>query len=254
MNHSTPKPRHLHSTAALLLTTLAASHGALAASVSYSSAINPGAVVDSASRSAVFFDYFHDLDDVTLQSFDSNLGTLNSATVTFSNIHLFYQATAQFVDETWFANTAGEQLLYGLQLEGLLNYSSTIFSTPFSDAYHSCSDSSWSSSDAVCITTISARTINLPVDYEQTFSDTQSLTAFIDTPSVRLGLRQSGTLLTQQIDDPNDNDFVKYRFGELTSGANVSITYDYTPSIIPVPAAAWLFGSALLGLVARKRA
>ncbi|MFV8816199.1 VPLPA-CTERM sorting domain-containing protein [Haliea sp. E17] len=41
----------------------------------------------------------------------------------------------------------------------------------------------------------------------------------------------------------------------LSSGANAVINYAVTPSAVPLPAAAWLFGSGLLGLagVARRR-
>jgi len=45
-------------------------------------------------------------------------------------------------------------------------------------------------------------------------------------------------------------------YGKISAGVSggVSITYDYTPvSAVPVPAAVWLFGSGLLGLVGIAR-
>lgn len=80
----------------------------------------------------------------------------------------------------------------------------------------------------------------------------------INLPPLTLNTPIDMGLTSNSVVDGNGVMTAAYVFGSGTSGANLDVTYNVTGtpvSSVPVPAAAWLFGSALVGLcgVGRKR-
>ena len=76
--------------------------------------------------------------------------------------------------------------------------------------------------------------------------------SYIGLGNVDIIVNQSANLLTDETD--GDNGYVNTRNGQVSTHGNVSVTYSFTPVVVPVPTAVWLFGSTLglMGVMRRK--
>ena len=190
-----------------------------------------------------------------VEMFDESLGTLESVTLEFT---LAFSGTLsvnglEVIDEsqphsiTFFEPYAtfavgfpfGSGVGYGLHQGG------------YSDIYEgSCTGEA---GEPIC-----SDNIKFNYDIETSTSETQSnLDYYIGTGNRNLFLTFFATEVMFGGEEGSliDNvDVGNYEVnGFLDTTATLDVTYEYSPSVVPVPAAAWLFGSALIGLAGIKR-
>ena len=152
-------------------------------------------------------------------------------------------ASANFRDTTLFSTVGGLQRLQNMSLGITMpNYS---FNRPVFTRTSTCSDTSGLFSSSSCNTSLGFSTNSL----SNASASLGSLSTYIGLGSVNIGVSQNASLFTNETD--GDNGFVNNRSGLVRTAGTVRVTYDYT--VVPVPAAAWLFGSGLIGLIGVAR-
>lgn len=191
-------------------------------------------------------------DEIWLPQFDASKGTLTDVILNITDISQTRDGHAVFRDGDVFSTTAG-----------FISYNATVLSSgllfglpgtstirAFASPSDSCSATSlaWA---AVCTAEID-ETIQVP-SYQRSSSDQAVLDSLTGTGDNYAKLWQSGYFYAEETD--NDNGTIFERSSNVTTQGKLQLTYLYTPSPVPIPAAAWLFGSALFGLatVARKK-
>ncbi len=199
--------------------------------------INSGANVDNRT------DFLSDSSNRPISQFDPSLGILTGINIDFFGMSLSSRASANFRDDTLFSTVGGLQRLQSMSLGITMpNYS---FSRFASTRTSTCSDTGGLFSGSSCNTNLSSRTNGL----FSASTSLGSLSAYIGPGFVNIGVRQNATLFTNETD--GDNGYVNFRSGQVRTAGSVRVTYDY--SVVPVPAAAWLFGSGLIGLIGVAR-
>jgi len=206
----------------------------------FENSINSGTKVDNQ------FDSLNAFRNESISQFDPSLGILTGINIDFFVMSLTSIASANFRDNTIFSTVGGFQRLQSMSLDITMpNYS---FNRSASTRTSMCSDTGGVFSSSSCNTSI-AFTNNGLLDASTSFGP---LSAYIGSGFVNIGVNQNATLFTNETD--GDNGYVNTRFGQVRTVGSVRVTYDY--SVVPVPAAAWLFCSGLIGLigVARRKA
>lgn len=203
----------------------------------------------SANTTSAVSDYFSGSTQLLFDQFDASLGTLNSVTVTYNGLRIYTRAEADFRDDDWANETAGYQSIYG-GMGGSISGAGFSFSRSSSTRTDTCADGWYATSGAACGTDIYG-SYYYPAGTSSTTSSASLLTAFTGNGVMVANFNLGGRLYTNETD--GDDGYITYRYGYVYGDGSMTIAYDYTP--VPVPAAAWLFGSALFGLatVGRKR-
>lgn len=230
----------------LLLASCQLAHAATVSTSSYfsmSDSVSTGANVGAATDNLGASDY------VLLNGFDSALGTLNSVTLEYYSVSNSSRAYADFRDDDWLQETSGLTRLQGMQLSS--SFLGTTYYRSRNNRSATCSDSGGVTTVASCRANISSSTVYW-TDQSTLITSGGVLASLTDVANVSVGIHQSGSLYSVETD--GDDGYITNRYGLLSSSGYIKLTYDYTA--VPVPAAAWMFGSALLGLVSvgRKRA
>ncbi len=188
-----------------------------------------------------------DLDGIP--QFDSLLGTLNKATFIFSG-NFSYSLSNDFSSDPFFNTVIDEttsnsmsmnsQLGIGLA-QGLSSHISSVASPVFS-----CSAGAF---EGACVTNVEDIT---PTLFSLERSDGSyrfdELTGSGVLSHLRLELFASND--DAGVVNNIENDIV---FIDLLFDGEVSVEYDFTPATVPVPAAVWLFGSGLVGLIGMRK-
>ncbi len=186
-----------------------------------------------------------------INQFDATLGTLTQINITIRG-ELGFSANAGYRDNNSFSDTGGEQITQNLGWS---------FSDPFQSSFPTalslptrrnvCSDTS-SFDDASCQTQIQLSTSDKDILFIQGYGVSENiLETAVGTGTVSLLINQAGSLRTTEFE--GEDGFVDYRSASYRSDGTVVVEYLYDVAAVPVPAAAWLFGSALIGLAGIKR-
>lgn len=224
---------------------VAGSQFAQAASVSTLASFSMSDSLTYSNNTSSAYDSLGASDYVTLARFDSSLGTLNAVTLEYFNVYQTSGASASFKDDDWLSETSG---LVRLQNMGITS-SFLGFNYTRSRANRSatCSDTGGAFSGAVCSASLGSSGIYLG-SASYTITNASTLALLTGSGTIGTTLYQNGNLYTDETD--GDDGYVNSRYGSLSTSGYLRLTYNYTaPAVVPVPAAAWLMGSALLGLV-----
>lgn len=227
-----------------------ASNLANAAVVSYSASFNISDSVSSGANSQnPFSDSLNNSQILSLPKFNTSLGALNSVTVEYLSVAQRSEASASFKDGDAFHEVAGLQNLSSMRVTSdLFNLG---YSRNFSNRSDTCTDGPNAFTSAACNTSINGFT-SFTGNSTTVLTAASYLAAATGTGSLLPTIRQFGTMFVNETD--GDDGYIDNRFGFLRSTGTVRITYDYTePSAVPVPAAAWLFSSALIAIAGVKR-
>jgi len=222
-----------------------------AETISFTDSFNLSDSVNSgANTTGSFTDSLNRTQGISLSRFDPNLGVLNSYTVEFYGVQQYSIGNANFRDDDWANETKGLQRIQSMQVS--INMAGANYSRTRSTRSSTCSDTGPLTGGASCSTSISGSTISFSGQQTSIFSPV-SLANVTGLGTINSTVFQYGSMYTTETD--GDDGYVNSRYGLLRTTGNVRITYEYTA--VPVPAAAWLFGTALVGMVTlakRKRA
>lgn len=233
---------------ALIATTLCYATAAQALSVSFSDSFSIARSVNSsANTTGSFTDNLNGTDYISLSRFDASLGTLDYFTLSFSDMEQYSTANANFKDDDWLNETAGYQRLQNLSLTtNVLGYT---YYDDRTNRISTCSDTGGVTSGASCNTSLSGSTSYFHNQSTNVYNP-GALATVTGPGSFTSTVYQYGGLYTTETD--GDDGYVNSRYGYISSSGTVEITYHYS-AYVPVPAAAWLFGSSLLALVGVRR-
>lgn len=217
-------------------------------------------VADSVSSSANYTssvsDTFDDISQIYFDQFDTSLGTLNSVSISYTAPRVYTSASANFRDDDWANETAGYQSVWGSvsgSISGLGGY--TMYKS-YGTRSDSCAGSVSLTSGSSCSTSIGGAYSYGSNVYYNNITTASVLSLFTGSGLIIGNFDLGGTLYTNETD--GDDGYVNSRYGSASANGYMTISYDYTapPSPVPVPAAAWLFGSAMVGLatIGRRRA
>ena len=189
------------------------------------------------------FDSLNAFSSRSISQFDPSLGILTSINIEFFNMSLSSSASANFRDDTLFSTVGGLQRLQNMFLDITMpNYS---FNRSAFTRTDTCFDTSGLFSSSSCNTSLGFSTNSL----SNASASLGSLSTYTGLGSVNIGVSQNASLFTNETD--GDNGYVNTRSGLVRTAGSVRVTYDY--AVVPVPAATWLFGSGLIGLIGVAR-
>jgi len=222
-----------------VLLTLSSWSTAQAASITFLTSWNTSQSAAGGNDYAYITDIFDASTSSSISQFDSAMGTLQGITIDIYNVKLEFFATARFHNFTDDFAT-GYQSLSGMSVGlNMPDYSFTRFHPPSSET---CSGElpAWYE----CSTTTGFISTDLSDDSESL--NLADFDAYVGTGNVDINIFQTGSLFTDETGGPDG--YVDGRNSLLRTSGDISITYDYEVAAVPIPAAAWLFGSALAGL------
>ena len=178
-----------------------------------------------------------------ISKFDPALGILQGIDISLSGMRITSLASANFRDDTLFSTVAGLQQLQNMSLN--IQMPGFILNRPIATRTARCSDTGTLFTSSSCTTNLGTSTIGLP----STNTSLVPLSSYIGSGTVNIGINQNARLFTDETD--GDNGYVNSRSGQVRASGTIRVTYDYT--VVPVPAAVWLFGSGLIGLIGLSR-
>lgn len=189
------------------------------------------------------YDHLNDTDGLSISLFDPALGILNSVRVIYENIRFDNSASATFRDADRISTTEGRQLLatsLTIDFAGIIYKKSALLRDV------SCKDSSISSGGATCSTSLLSQPGSFS-SLSRLLTDSSDLSLFTGNGN-RTGFAfQEGLLTTQETD--GDDGFIAKRRGNVNTSGTLKVIYDYDEyPPVPLPAAFWLFASALSGM------
>ena len=188
-------------------------------------------------------------DTLSVSLFDSTLGILNSVRVIFENSSLTSSAGARFRDTDVGQRTAGTQRLSNLGVS--ITFNGISYNRSRSNRTDSCSSGIGGINGATCTTSLGNSTSNFSTQ-NSLFTDASTLSNFIGDSNIQGSVRQSGSLFTDETN--GDDGFIDSRNGRASTTGRLRVIYDYTEHPpVPLPAAFWLFASALSGLIYFRR-
>ncbi len=190
-------------------------------------------------------DSLNDIDTLSVSLFDPTLGILNSVRVIFDNMRLTSSASARFRDTDALQRTAGTQTLRNMGIA--ISFSPVSFSRNRSSRTDTCSTGVGGTSGATCTTFISSSTFNFN-SFDTLLTDTSLIASFIGDGNRQGTARQTGTLFTDETN--GDDGFIDSRGGSVSASGRLLVIYDYSEfPPVPLPAAFWLFASAVTSLL-----
>ena len=232
---------YVKSTVALLM--LGSCITAHAATITYTTGWNTSDGVSSGGNGPLFTDNLSATTNRSISQFDPAMGILQGITIDIYGVRLTSSASANFLDDTVLSDVAGRQELRNMSINVTMpNY---LYGRPRANRAATCSGSGGVFSGASCSTNLGSSTAALTGDN----ATLGPLSAYIGTGNVSISINQLGQLFTDETD--GDNGYVNSRSGTVSTSGSIDVTYSY--SVVPVPAALWLFGSGLLGLIGVAR-
>ncbi len=202
--------------------------------------------VDSGSNStAARTDSLINSDSFAVSLFDPTLGILNSVRVIYDVIRLTSSASARFVDSDVGQRTAGTQRLSGMGIS--ITLAGINHNRSRSNRSTSCASGIGGINGAACTTSIGASTSTLS-SLDTTLTNAIVLSQFTGNGNLQGTARQTGSLFTDETN--GDDGFIDRRRGNVNASGTVRVIYDYSEHPpVPLPAAFWLFASAMTGML-----
>ena len=211
---------------------------------STSDSVNTGS-----NSSAARTDILNDTDTLAVSLFDSAIGILNSVRVIFEDTRFTSSAAARFRDTDVGQRTAGTQRLSNLGVS--ITFNGINYNRTRSTRSDTCSSGIGGINGATCTTSIGSSTSTFSTQ-NTLFTDATTLANFIGGGNAQGTVRQSGTLFTDETN--GDDGFIDSRSGSVSASGRLRVIYDYTEHPpVPLPAAFWLFASALTGMIYFRR-
>ena len=227
-------------TIALLM--LGGSITAQAATITYTTNWSTSYGFSSGNNGPTFNDPLNASANRSISQFDPALGILQDITIDLSRMTLTSRASANFRDDDLLSTVAGVQSLQGMLINVVMpGYT---ISRPAPGRISTCSDTGVFSSSS-CSTNLGITTSGI----SNSTGTLGPLSAYIGTGNVNILINQLASLFTDETN--GDDGYVNSRSGGVSTAGFIDVTYNYT--VVPVPAAVWLFGSGLLGLVGIAR-
>lgn len=194
-------------------------------------------------------DSLADSDTLAVSLFDPSLGILNSVRVIYNNIRLTSAAAARFRDTDAFQRTAGTQTLSNMGIT--ISFAGIIHARNRSNRTDTCSTGVGGTSGATCTTLIASSTSTLS-SLNILLTDSIALSNFTGIGNREGTVRQSGSLFTNETN--GDDGFIDSRSGSVNASGRLSVIYDYSEfPPVPLPAAFWLFASAISSMFYFRR-
>lgn len=194
-------------------------------------------------------DSLNDTDTLSVSLFDSTIGILNSVRVIFENTSFRSSAGARFRDTDVGQRTAGTQRLSNLGVSILFN--GINYNRSRSTRSDTCSSGIGGINGATCTTSLSSSLSNFS-SQNTLFTDATTLSNFIGDGNVQSTVRQTGSLFTDETN--GDDGFIDSRNASISATGRLRVIYDYTEHPpVPLPAAFWLFASAITGMFYFKK-
>lgn len=194
-------------------------------------------------------DILNDTDTLSVSLFDSTIGILNSVRVIFEDTRFTNSAAARFRDTDVGQRTAGTQRLSNLGVS--ISFNGINYNRSRSNRTDTCSSGIGGINGATCTTSLGTSTSNFSTQ-NTLFTDATTLSNFTGDGNGQGTVRQSGSLFTDETN--GDDGFIDSRSGSVSATGRLRVIYDYTEHPpVPLPAAFWLFASALSGLFYFRR-